>query len=205
MVPTSVEKTLSACLLGVILSLWLSVHSFAQDGTFTPTGSMGTLRWLHTATLLRNGKVLITGGTTLRTDGSFYELSSAELYDPATGAFSPTGSMTTARGRHTATLLSNGKVLIAGGDFRGVSFASSELYDPLTETFSPTGSMTIPREDFTTAPLPGGNTLVLGGQYLPSATTAEVYDVTTGTFAPTRNNPGVALNAPRRCWATVRC
>lgn len=190
MVTTSVGKTLGACLLGLILCLWLSVYSFAQDGAFTPTGPMGTSRWLHTATLLQNGKVLITGGTTLRPDGSSDELSSAELYDPATGAFSPTGSMTTKRGGHTATLLSDGKVLIAGGNFRGVSLASAELYDPLTETFSPTGSMTTPREVFTTALSPGGNILVLGGLYLPAATTAEVYDPASGTFSSTSNNPG---------------
>ena len=72
------------------------------------TGSMATARCLHTATLLPNGKVLVAGGV----DGV---LSSAELYDPASGTWSATGSMGTARDYHTATLLPNGQVLVAGG------------------------------------------------------------------------------------------
>ena len=67
-------------------------------------------RTSHTATLLPNGKVLVAGGY-----NGFGSLSSAELYDPATGSWSPTGSLGTARDSHTATLLPNGKVLVAGG------------------------------------------------------------------------------------------
>ena len=66
---------------------------------------------VHTATLLPNGKVLVAGGCGI---GS-HSLSSAELYDPATGSWSGTGSLGTARSEHTATLLPNGKVLVAGG------------------------------------------------------------------------------------------
>ena len=82
----------------------------------------------HTATLLANGKVLVAGG--YNENGS--DLASAELYDPATGTWSPTGSLGTARDSHTATLLTNGKVLVAGGGFDNVSnyvaLASAELY-----------------------------------------------------------------------------
>ena len=86
--------------------------NFARTG-FSPTGSMGTARELHTATLLPDGRVLVTGGD----DGSgSTALALAELYDPKTGQFSPTDSMATARENHTATLLSDGRVLIAGGD-----------------------------------------------------------------------------------------
>src|SRR5262249_45321753 len=74
-------------------------------GSFSATGSMTTLRKFHTATLLSNGKVLVTGGVA----GSGIFLASAEVYDPATGTFSATGSMATSRYQHTATLLSNGK------------------------------------------------------------------------------------------------
>ena len=94
-------------------------------GTFTATtGSMTTARWLHRATLLQSGKVLITGGAS--------GIASAELYDPATGTFTPAGSMTTGRDTHTATLLSNGNVLIAGGFGSTGYLASAELYTTLS-------------------------------------------------------------------------
>jgi len=113
------------------------------SGQFTPTGNMAMARAHHTATLLPNGKVLIAGGE--GDEGNLQPLDSAELYDPSTGMFTPTGSMTPVRTWHTATLLANSKVLIAGGSNRGDTFqplASAELYDPSTGMFTPTGSMT---------------------------------------------------------------
>src|SRR5688500_18408046 len=80
-------------------------------GTFTATRNMINARAGHTATLLLDGRVLITGGY----DGGIGKLSRAELYDPATGAFTLTGDLLNARYSHTATLLPDGKVLIAGG------------------------------------------------------------------------------------------
>src|ERR1700694_5709000 len=94
---------------------WTTTMALAQSpGTFNPTGTLTTARQFHTATLLPNGKVLITGGFVGDYSSAF---SSAELYDPSTGTFSATSDMTTARYAHTATLLPNGKVLIAGGAF----------------------------------------------------------------------------------------
>ena len=81
------------------------------SGTFTATGSLVTGRYDHTATALPNGKVLIVGGEGDGNPGPI--LSSAELSDPSTGIFTATGSLASARSRHTATLLPNGKVLIA--------------------------------------------------------------------------------------------
>src|SRR5215471_14444235 len=99
---------------------------------------------IHTATLLHNGLVLVTGGQ----DGNLHSLGSAELYDPATGLWSVTGSMTTNRSLHTATLLANGKVLVAGGlYYDGVTSTfppNTELYDPSAGKWTKTGAMVVP-------------------------------------------------------------
>jgi len=162
-------------------------------GTFGATGSLSHARFNHTATLLPNGRVLIAGGEQGYTD--VQPLSSAELYDPATGRFSATGSMSHIRTMHTATLLPNGKVLIAGGDDTVAPLSSAELYDPATGRFSPTGAMSIGREEQTATLLDNGKVLIAGGFYYegPLAeptvdemlSSAELYDPATGQFTPT--------------------
>ena len=89
---------------------------------------MTTARWGYTATLLPDGRVLIAGGTNIIGRTSSTGLASAELYDPASGTFTPTGSMIAGRIALTATLLHDGRVLIAGGFDRGSALASAELY-----------------------------------------------------------------------------
>jgi len=138
---------------------WMSWASPAESVVmgWTPTGSMGAARTYHTAILLPNGQVLVTGGGSPLT-------TSAELNHPAAGTFSPTGSMGSARYDHTATLLPGGKVLVAEGR-SGVSseLNSAELYDPATGAFSPTGPMGTARYSHTTTLLDNGKVLIAGG------------------------------------------
>jgi Kelch motif/Galactose oxidase, central domain len=156
-----------------------------SSGTFTATGDMTTPRQRHTATLLPDGKVLIMGGETCN-DSARCVLASAELYDPPTGMFIPTGTMRTARWGYTATLLNNGKVLIAGGSSHTVfAFASAELYDPSTGTFTATGDMTTPRSGHTATLLPNGSVLITGsGAWSGQVPGAELYDPDAGEFRP---------------------
>jgi murein DD-endopeptidase MepM/ murein hydrolase activator NlpD len=163
--------------------------SAPAHGTFSSTGSMATARHSQTATLLKDGRVLMIGGYGLQGPDV---LASAELYDPATGKFSPTGSTSVGRMGHSATLLQDGRVLVAGGEVYTTdntsSVASAEIYDPATGRFSPTGSMSSRRSRHSATLLPDGRVLIAGGEdfgqnaYLSSA---EIYDPATGKFSPT--------------------
>jgi hypothetical protein len=178
-------------------------------GAFTVTGSLANARASHTATLLPDGKVLVTGGISFGPFGGPPYLASAELYDPSTGAFAPTGSMATPRSGHTATLLHDGRVLVVGGDASIVTdggpggyvyLASAELYDPSSGTFVPSGSLATGRAAHTATSLADGQVLVAGGLNAAVAVThAELYNPATGTFGvigetwPTRSGHTATL------------
>lgn len=160
--------------------------------SFKRTGSMTVPRDGHTATLLKDGKVLIAGGE----QAGVSVLTSAELYDPGAGTFAATGSLTVMRGRlTTATLLPSGKVLIVGG-YYFQTLASAELYDPATGTFTATGNLTTARDGHTATLLTNGKVLVTGGEsggmtdssgatVLTTLASAELYDPATETFTST--------------------
>lgn len=156
--------------------------------TFTAiTATMASPRGGHAATLLPDGKVLLTGGFN---GGPGTLLSDAELYDPTTKIFTALGArMAVIRDQHRATLLPNGKVLLTGGLTSKVIVNTAELYDPTTRTFTAlTATMTSIRAAHEATLLPNGLVLVTGGAMVFSPTnstlldTAELYNPTTQTF-----------------------
>ena len=147
-------------------------------------GSMESPRQSHVATMLNNGKVLVTGGA----ESSKGSLATAELYDPNTGSFTATGTMEAGRAGHTATLLSDGRVLVTGGaENTKTNLATAELFDPVTGSFTATGTMEIARESHTATLLNSGKVLVTGGMDNSgnALATAELYDPNTGSFTAT--------------------
>jgi hypothetical protein len=148
------------------------------SGTFSATGNLNRARYSHTATLLGNGMVLIIGGD----NASSNPIADAELYDPTLGpgTFSLSATLAAARSMHTATLLPNGTVLVAGGKgLSGVLLTSAELF--AGNSFSPTtGSLAIARRSHT-ATLTDGKVLITGGSAFAGA---ESYDPGTGQFLP---------------------
>jgi hypothetical protein len=148
-------------------------------GKWIVTGSMATVRALQTATLLPSGQVLVAGGLIgISPSGVASYTDAAELYNPATGQWTVTGSMTTPRCEHAATLLANGQVLVAGGgNSSGRALASAELYDPSSGAWKATGSMNKARANVQTTLLQNGQVLIAGGAGLAfgASYTAELY------------------------------
>src|SRR5687767_4284541 len=149
---------------------------------------MNAERAAHSATLLPDGKVLIVGG--FREEGTQeIAIASAEIFDPTTNTFTPTSDMNEPRNGHPATLLPNGKVLLAGGWNQQGRTATAELYDPQSGTFEYAGSLMAPRQGLTATLLKNGQVLIAGGDSARNTPqfTAELYDPATGMFTPTGN------------------
>jgi hypothetical protein len=182
----------------------VAVKAAGGSGSFALTGSLNTARYQHTASLLTNGEVLVSGG--LGVNEYSDSLSSAELYNPSTGKWTVTGSMSVGRTAHTATLLQNGKVLVAGGSQCVVHcYDTAELYNPATGEWTLTGNMTQPRCYHSAILLSNGEVLVSGGVNSLYSTTdtntitaSEIYNPTTGTWTATGS-----LNVSRAESATI--
>lgn len=191
--PTSVVQTCTVSNgTGVVAgkNVKTVVVGCSPTGSYRETGSLSFApRYHHTATRLLDGRVLVAGGhpdaSTMWADAT----ASAELYDPETGTFTPTGSMTVGRCGHTATLLPDGKVLIVGGwtywwYYGWVTLRSAELYDPATGSFRPVGTMHRGRMGHTATLLNSGKVLVIDGYFYDwgMSSDAEIYDPSTETF-----------------------
>jgi hypothetical protein len=168
-VKTPNNRILALALALTALLLDLSVFQTAHAGIWVTNGPMTTARYGHTATLLSDGRVLVAGG-----GGN-----SAELYDPATKAWTMTGLMSRPHSG-TATLLRNGEVLVAD--------VGADLYNPATRRWTATGDMVIGRSYPAAVLLPNGKVLVTGGVNLNAGgflSSAELYDPATETWTAT--------------------
>ncbi|MBW2535136.1 MAG: hypothetical protein JRI55_26825, partial [Deltaproteobacteria bacterium] len=178
------------------------------DPEWQEAGQASVERYEATSTLLPNGKVLVAGGVLAEGHES---ARAAELFDPNTATYEQAADMTVPRSGHTATLLKgSGDVLIAGGqtvasDGQLASSATAELFSPGLDAFSATGSMAEARDGATATRLHDGRVLVVGGVVAYSdtadqvsgdphtlATSAELYDPTTGEFTRTQGAPRYA-------------
>lgn len=185
--------------------------------TFAPTPPMNDRRAFHSSTLLPSGQVLVVGGGRGNIIGLASGLdttASAELFDPATNTFTPTGSMATARANHRAVLLPDGRVLIAGGGtdeegspcnaaypdcFIAKTTPTAELYDPATGAFTETAPMSSPRIAFTLTLLADGRVLALAGaDDDDTLATSEIFDPATGTWTA-----GPSIETDRLYHSTV--
>ncbi|MGO9059900.1 MAG: Kelch repeat-containing protein [Candidatus Binataceae bacterium] len=159
--------------------------------SFSATASPLTVpRLEHSATLLNDGSVLIAGGFTTPHGGVALPVSSAELFNPTDATFHAVGSMSDPRAQHTATLLADGSVMVAGGiSVKLGQLASAELYNPSTGSFTPTGSLATARTGAAAVRLTDGRILVAGGGGNSGALkSAELYDSATGKFSPASND-----------------
>jgi Galactose oxidase, central domain len=168
----------------------------ARTARWRSAGQMLHFRQGHTATPLRDGRVLVAGGFTCcdpANPGQFFFANTAELYDPGSDTFTATGTLGAGRGAHAAALLSDGRVLLTGGDGNDPDHPplGSEIYDPATGRFSPAGDLQTARDSHAAVALTDGRVLVIGGQVPPGAAgssgvpvlATEVFDPAAGRWS----------------------
>jgi WD40 repeat protein len=188
--PKSVVSSIAGLLFIALLTWATPAAAVDSPGVWKLTGSMTTSRRHSQRETLPDGRILVVGGTnTTGVDGSASVFhATTELYDPVTGTWTTTGSLTTGgRALHTSSRLPDGRILITGGWNGSAALSSAEIYDPATGTWTATGSMTTARAQHRDQILFDGRILITGG--FDSAGTplasAEIYNPATGTFTAT--------------------
>jgi hypothetical protein len=179
-------------------------HYLASAEVFNPAtssfsaagiGPMGVARHGAVAAPLPDGRVLVAGGD--YNDGVDHFLASAEVFNPATGAFTPVGDMSIARVRAFAAPLPDGRVLVGGGNDGATRLSSAEVFNPTTNAFTPVSDMETDRARAAAAPLPDGRVLIAGGTNGTPLSTAAVFDPRTDSFSSTGIGAmGTARQAP---------
>ena len=172
-----------------------ATSSFTSAGV----GAMGTARRGAVAAPLPDGRVLVAGGSYY--DGADHYLASAEVFNPATNAFTPVGDMGIARVRAAAAPLPDGRVLVAGGNDGPTRLSSAEVFNPATNTFTAVNDMGTDRARAAAAQLPDGRVLLAGGTNGAPLTSAEVFDPATSSFS----SAGIgAMSTARQAPAAAR-
>ncbi|HEV2349701.1 MAG TPA: Ig-like domain repeat protein, partial [Terriglobia bacterium] len=164
---------------------------FGAGGSFSSAPSMTFARTNHVAVVLQDGRVLVAGGT--GAEGRATD--SAEIYDPASNAWTSAGPLMVPRSGHSATLLADGRVLIAGGENSGGVTNTFEIFNPVSNTFSlGTGVLSSPRKSHASAVLQDGRVLMVGGtDGTNTLASSDIYDPATDTIGA-----GPLLSTPRQ-------
>jgi N-acetylneuraminic acid mutarotase len=193
----------------------LATEPFASAELYDPVAdswsyaaSMTTPRTFPTATLLKNGKVLVTGGANSGNDW----LASTELYDPTHNTWTSSGNLPVGVYEQSATLLADGRVLVAGGSATGnVSTNVASIYDPTSNSWTQVASMTYPRLAHRATLLKNGKVLVDGGwstQTGGTESSAELYDPVANTWSSAgspaaRDQQSAVLLSTAKCWSSA--
>jgi Kelch motif protein len=161
-----------------------ATNSFSSAGI----GAMSAPRRGAVAAPLPDGRVLVAGGSYVDGGGE-HSLASAEVFDPATAAFTPVGAMGIPRVRAAAAPLPDGRVLVAGGNDGTTRLSSAEAFNPATNAFTPVNGMGTDLARAAAAPLPGGRVLLAGGTNGTPLASALVFDPATNSFSSAGAGP----------------
>lgn len=185
---TKVTAAAAAALALLALPGVASVAAGAPGEFAFTAGQMNVARAHAAVVKMADGRVLVAGGYAAGLATSDTATPTAEIYDPSTGTFTPTGSMSTPRGVTKGVLLANGKVLVVGGQTHtGGPWNSGEIYDPASGTFSPAANTMNGGRVWPLALRLSGGQVLVGFGCCSGVTTADLFDQGTNAFTPTGN------------------